>query len=219
MIKIISLTARILIAIVIGVFLVRFAGLSILLPAVAVVYGGILFLLFGIPLLRRAGQSASELFCPDDSHFRLMPEYSVAEARVKQGRYESAIEEFRKVIAQYPEDVYPHLRIADLAVEHLHDLKLAELELLSAVSKAEGKDTSVLAAGRLADFYQVTLRDPARALAVMKQLRDKIPDTKQAKLADERIVSLEEILRGAPQPPKTPDKIPPRRSRYKMNED
>ena len=216
--KAISRIIRILLAIVIGVYLVRFAGFSPLLVIVGVIYGVILFLMFGLPLIRRAGEGASQLFWPDDSHFRVMPEYSVAEARVKQGQYAAAVEEFQKVIVQYPDDVYAHLRIAELAVEHLHDLKLAELELISAVSKAEGKDTTALAAGRLADFYQTTLQDPARALAVMKQLRKKIPGTKQAKLAEERIAALERISQGVPPQPKTPEKISLRRSRYRMTE-
>ena len=216
--KAISRIIRILLAIVIGVYLVRFAGFSPLLVIVGVIYGVILFLMFGLPLIRRAGEGASQLFWPDDSHFRVMPEYSVAEARVKQGQYAAAVEEFQKVIVQYPDDVYAHLRIAELAVEHLHDLKLAELELISAVSKAEGKDTTALAAGRLADFYQTTLQDPARALAVMKQLREKTPGTKQAKLAEERIAALERISQGVPPQPKTPEKISLRRSRYRMTE-
>jgi hypothetical protein len=194
-------------------------GQALIIVGVLVAVGIVGFLIFGLPLISKIGESFGQSVTTADHGSRVMPEYSVAEARVKHGRYADAVEEYRKVIAEHPKDVYAHLRIASLAVDHLHDPRLAEMELLSAVSKAEGKDTSALAAGRLADLYQVTLQDPARALVVMKQLRDKIPNTKQAKLAEERIVALEGILRGVPQPPKSPDKIVPRRSRYKMNED
>ena len=146
-----------------------------------------------------------------------MPEYSVAEARVKEGKYQEAIDEYRKVIVEHPDDVYPHLRIADLALTHLKDTKLAELELLSAVAKAQGEDTTAIAAGRLADFYQFTLQQPRRALEVMKQLREKIPGTKQAQRAEERIATLERLASGAPPPP-PPVKMAPRPSRYKMSE-
>jgi tetratricopeptide (TPR) repeat protein len=203
MFKWLSLILRVLIAVGLGIFLLRFVGVSLLLPVVAVLYGGILFLLFGIPLLRRAGEGASQLFWPDDSHFRVMPEYSLAEARFKEGQYEQAAEEFQKIIVQYPDDVYPHLRVAELAVAHLHDYKLAELALLSAVAKAEGEHTSALAAGRLADFYQQTLHDPERAVQVMKQLKEKLAGSKHAKLVDERIATLEKMVRGykVPEPP------------------
>lgn len=155
---------------------------------------------------------------PSDSNFRIMPEYSLAEARVKKGKYQEAIDEYRKVIAEHPDDIYPHLRIADLALNHLNDVKLAELELMSAFAKAKGEDTTALAAGRLADFYQHTLQEPARALDVMKQLREKIPNTKQAKLAEERIAALEKFSCGGTPPPKSPDKVSVRPSRYKMPE-
>lgn len=204
--KTISLIVRILIALVVGAYLLRFAGASPLLVIAALVYAVILFLLFGIPLIRRAGEAASGLYLPDDSHFRIMPEYSVAEARVKQGKCAEAVEEYRKVIAQYPEDVYPHLRIAELALDHFHDSKLAELELLSAVAKAEGEDTSALAAGRLADFYQQVLHDSQRALEVMQRLKEKFAGSKTATLAAGRIEKLKMILAGL-EVPKPPEKI------------
>ena len=95
---------------------------------------------------------------------------------------------------------------------------MVEIELLSALGKAEGEVSIALAAGRLADFYQLTLNDPARALEVMKRVREKIPGTKRADLADERIAVLERIVQTGAPPPKTPDKIAARPSRYKMSE-
>jgi len=90
---------------------------------------------------------------------------------------------------------------------------------LSALGKAEGEVSIALAAGRLADFYQHTRQDPARALEVMKQVREKIPGTKRADRVEERIAVLERIVQtGGVPPPKTPDKIASRPSRYKMSE-
>jgi hypothetical protein len=230
-VKTIAQVLRWLLAVGVGFFLFRWAisvvnsgeGLRFDLAFEIVIallfYGFFLFLLFGRSVISKVADRFSGLYWPSDDQLRVIPEYSIAEARVKQGQYLEAVGEYHKVIEQHSDDIYAHLRIASLAVDHLHDPKLAEMELLSAVSKAEGKDTSALAAGRLADLYQVTLQDPAGALAVMKQLRDKIPDTKQEKLAEERIVALERILRGVPQPPKTPDKIPPRQSRFRLTED
>jgi tetratricopeptide (TPR) repeat protein len=211
-----SLIIRIVVAVVLGGYLIRWAGFSPLLPIVAVPYGLLLWVLFGIPFIRRVGDAAASIYTGDDTRILIMPEYGVAEARVGEGKYEEAIDEYRKVILEYPDDIYPHLRIAELAVKHLNDVKLAELELLSAMGKAKGEDTTALAAGRLADFYQHTLQDPARALEVMKQLRERIPGTKQARLAEERIVLLESIAHGGVVLPKTPDKIAHRPSRYNM---
>ena len=218
MAKALNLAVRVLIAVVLGICLIRFAaGSGIVLPIIGAFYGLILFLLFGFPLLQRAGDTASRLFVPDDAHFRIVPEYSVAEARVKEGKYQEAVDEYRKVIAEYPDDVYLHVRIADLAVTHLKDTKLAELELLSAVAKAQGEDTTAIVAGRLADLYQFTLQQPQRALEVMEQLCAKLPGSKAAVLAEERIRTLRELVAGR-ELPKTPTKIAARPSRYKISE-
>jgi len=145
------------------------------------------FLLFGVPVLRRIGDRASRLFWPDDKSFRILPEYSVAEARVKQGRYVEAITEYRKVIAQHPHDVYAHVQIAQLSLDKLNDPSVAETELQAAFTKATSEDATALAAHRLADLYQHTLHRPHQALGILHQLRERCPGGKIARLADERI--------------------------------
>ncbi len=226
-----SLAIRIVVALILGFFLLKsvFSGTAPGQPispmdrffgmVVAIVYGLVLFALFGWSFLAAIGERiGNSLYMPGDKNFQISPEYSVAEARAGVGKYQEAIDEYRKVIIEYPDDIYPHLRIAEFAAKHLNDLKLAELELLSALGKAKGVDSTALAAGRLADLYQHTLQDPARALDVMKQLREKIPGTKQARLAEERITVLESIVHDGVVLPKSPDKIAHRPSRYKMSE-
>jgi outer membrane protein assembly factor BamD (BamD/ComL family) len=176
------------------------------------------FFIFGLPLLHKIGGKSAGLFMPSDANIRIDPEYSVAEARVNEGKYQEAVDEYRKVVVEHPTDIYPHLRVADLMLKHFNDAKTAELELLSAFTKANGEYTTTLAAGRLADLYQLTLHEPARALEVMKQLREKIPGTKQAKLAEERIATLEGIVLRAEPLPESPGKIAARPSRFKLTE-
>lgn len=221
------LIARLVIAAVMGFFLMRYAkqavaggdiGSAFFVAALLALYGIVLFLLFGSSLMGAVSRRFENLYMGRDDDFPIVPEYSIAEARVKKGKYQEAVDEYRKVIAEHPDDIYPHLRIADLAVNHLKDVKLAELELMSALGKASGEDSTALAAGRLADLYQHTLQDPARALEVMKQLREKIPGSKQAGLAEERIAVLEGVVHGGVPLPKAPDKIASRPSRYKMSE-
>lgn len=221
------LIARLVIAGVLGFFLMRYAkhaiaggdiGSAFFVAALLALYGIVLFLLFGSSVMGAVSRRFENLYMGRDEDYRIVPEYSIAEARVKKGKYQDAVDEYRKVIEAHPNDIYPHLRIADLAVNHLKDVKLAELELMSALGKASGEDSTALAAGRLADLYQITLEDPVRALEVMKQLREKIPGTKQAGLAEERIAVLEGVVHGGVPLPKAPDKIAARPSRYKMSE-
>ena len=177
--------------------------------------GILAFFIVGYPLLRKI---VDHSFSPSDDSSKITPEYSVAEARVNTGKYPEAIEEYRKVILKHPDDMYPHLRIADIALKHLQDAKIAETELQEALAKAKGEDSAALAAGRLADLYQLTLHEPARALEVMKQLREKIPGSKQARLAEERIANLEGIVHRAEPLVRPPDKLASRPSRFKLTD-
>jgi tetratricopeptide (TPR) repeat protein len=225
-----SLPIRILIAVVVGFGLLTFiysgapkgAGLSPVDKFVglmlAIFYGFILFYLFGWPMIQHVGDRFGTLYTGNDENFQISPEYSVAEARVQAGKYQEAIDEYREVILKHPDDMYPHLRIADIALKHLQDANIAELDLMTALAKAKGADSSALAAGRLADLYQLTLHDPHRALEVMKQLHEKIPGTKQAKLAEERIAILEKIVIQGEPLPEAPGKIAPKPSRFKLTD-
>jgi tetratricopeptide (TPR) repeat protein len=225
-----SLPIRILIAVVVGFGMLAFVysgapksgGLS---PSdkfvgliLAIFYGFVLFYLFGWPMIQHVGDRFGTLYTGNDENFHISPEYSVAEARAQAGKYQEAIDEYHEVILKHPDDMYPHLRIADIALKHLQDANTAELDLMTALAKAKGADSSALAAGRLADLYQQTLHDPSRALDVMKQLREKIPDTKQAKLAEERIGILERIIQRGEPPPEPPGKIAARPSRFKLTD-
>jgi tetratricopeptide (TPR) repeat protein len=225
-----SLAIRIAVALLVGIPLFHWGtaamrageglelnfGAAFEIAIAVLLYGLFVAALFARPLIDRVGTAFERLYMGRADDSRIIPEYSVAEAQLMKGRYREAVDAYRDVVAEHPDDIYPHLRIAELAVKHLNDLKLAELELLAAMGKAKGEDSAALAAGRLADFYQLTLRDPARALEAMKQLREKIPGSKQAKLAEERIAVLEGIVHGGVPLPKAPGKIAHRKSRYSM---
>src|SRR6266404_9230632 len=91
--------------------------------------GIVAFLIVGFPLLRKIAENTFSFYTPSDDSSQIMPEYSVAEARVNTGKYQEAIGEYRKVILKHPDDMYPHLRIADIALKHLQDTTTAEVEL------------------------------------------------------------------------------------------
>ena len=212
------LAVRVLIAVVLGICLLRFAGGTILLPFVGAFYGLILFLLFGFPFIRRIGEKVSQLYEPADEDFPIVPQYSVAEARVKEWKHQEAVDEYRKVITEHPADVYAHVRIAGLATEHLHDLKLAETELLAAQAKAVQEDAVALVAHRLADLYQHQLKNPRRGLDVLLSVRGRLTSAKHLRLMEERIEFLRRLVDGH-QVPQNPKNIPLRKSRYRMHDD
>lgn len=173
-------------------------GEAFVIAGIVASIGLVLFFIFGIPLIRRLGESAGGLYTAGGRAIRVHPEYSVAEARVKKGRYAEAVAEYREVIAKFPDDIYAHVKIADIAIEHLNDLPLAELELNSAFAKAARPEAISMTAHKLADFYQLSLHDPARAAEAMQQLAAKVPGTKEAHRAEERLAILRQAGNAAP---------------------
>jgi tetratricopeptide (TPR) repeat protein len=212
--KTLLLMVRIAVAVVLGVGLYRFvfAGGSpspadkLIGVMLAILYGGVLFALFGWPLLSQLGNKVAKIYEGSDKNFRIMPEYSKAEARLKVGKYAEAVAEYRLVVAQFPGDIYAHVQIGQISADHLNDFQTAETEFQTACAKAVSEDASIMAHNRFADLYQFKLENPARALAVMEQLRSKFPGTRAAARAEERIAALKEIIAGFT-PLKPPDKI------------
>jgi tetratricopeptide (TPR) repeat protein len=164
---------------------------KITLLIICILAGMAAFLVVGYPLLRRWGTKVGGgLFTPGDENFQIRPEYSLAEARAAVGRYAEAVAEFRKASERFPAEVFPHIRIAELALDRLDDVELAERELWTALAKAEREDAAALAANRLADLYEYRLQQPARAREVLEQLRAKVPGTQAARWAGERLTKL-----------------------------
>src|SRR5580698_10290608 len=97
------------------------AGSAFITVGIVASLGIVAFFIIGIPLIRKIGEHTLSVYAPSDDSSKIIPEYSVAEARVNTGKYPEAIEEYRKVINKHPDDMYPHLRIADIALKHLQD--------------------------------------------------------------------------------------------------
>jgi predicted negative regulator of RcsB-dependent stress response len=229
--KRLNFCVRVAIAVIIGILLLRVVGrvfqggagydigAAMEIVGLGLFYGVVLMLLFGIPFIQRVGEKVSQLYEPGDADFPIVPQYSVADARVKEGKYQEAVAEYRKVITEHPSDVYAHVRIAELAVEHLHDLKLAEAELLAAQAKAVREDAVTLAAHRLADLYQYKLNSPQRGLDVLRSVQGRLNSAKHVKLMEERIEFLRQLVEGGCQVPQPPKGIQLRKSRYRMHDD
>ncbi len=150
------------------------------------IYTIILALLWVPSLVERVGRSGGSLFWPSDDRFTIRPQYSIAQAREKEGDIVAAIKVYNDYKVTYPEEVTPYLRIAHLYVIHFRDGEAALTELRAGMDKARDLRTQVMIYQRLADIYMEFRKDPSSALANLQEIQRKFPGTRWAKKAARR---------------------------------
>ena len=110
----------------------------ILFCVFAIGMGGVFGLVIGVPvaiagalifvpsLCEILAYPFGAVFCPDKRFDRVPPRYSVAESKASAGRFEEAMEEYEKVVAEYPQEFPAYSAMLDIAARHLHDIGRAE---------------------------------------------------------------------------------------------
>jgi len=152
----------------------------------------LLIVIFFWDIVHGVGGRLSSLLFSDSSSVGVRPEYSIAEARVREGKYEEAIEEFRKVLKKHPNDINSHLRIAEILSTQFRRHDEAVMELQGALKKHCGPDTWAFVANRLADIQVERLHDYVAGRNTLQQVVLKFPNTKQATSAAARVLALSE---------------------------
>jgi hypothetical protein len=61
------------------------------------------------------------LFMPSDRFERPVPIYSRPQARRKEGHFEEAMEEFRRLVEEHPDQVDAYVEMIDITIVDLHD--------------------------------------------------------------------------------------------------
>ena len=121
------------------------------------------------------------LFYPTDDR-KTKKEHSIAKAHVKFGRYHQAIEEFRKALAENPDEIHLRWEIATVYAYNLKQYGKA-VEELTAILKEKSKTTKelwVLAAIRAAEIYSKNLGDIDGARKVLHQVVDRYPNSRES---------------------------------------
>jgi tetratricopeptide (TPR) repeat protein len=126
----------------------------------------------------------------------IRPQYSKAEARYKQGKYEESLYEYRKVLAQYPDDVFAHVRIAEVLIEHFQNPSEAVLQLERALPNTREGESRAFLLNRLADVYLEQFRNYDRARSTLQKIMEEMPETKWSLLAEKRIETLHQMESG-----------------------
>jgi len=114
-------------------------------------------------------------------------EYSKAKSLAAQGRFQEAIEEFRRGLEQDPDNVMLRLEIAEIYSREMKDFRRAieELEKCLELRLGETQGASIL--NRIADIYETNLGSVEAVASALMRIQEKWPGTKVASRAQERI--------------------------------
>jgi len=143
------------------------------------------------PLLRKLTRKSFPSTGPLMTARKSPPNTACRCASKQPASYSEAIEEYLKVMRQLPMICSPPCHCDTCA-----EIPTGRRPLQRAAGGGSPRPLAILvsaAAGRLADLYHSRCT-PTRALGMMKRWREKIPDTQQANLAEQRIMILEGIV-------------------------
>jgi tetratricopeptide (TPR) repeat protein len=175
---------------------VKLSGPMLLKGGVDAVFGLLLSLPFAVVIaILWAANIASAVFSPltslfdgGDEEVEARATYSIAEARLHQGRYAEAATEIRRQLALFPQDVRGRMMLAEIQADKLGQTDSAESTLREILGQPDLAAPGIASAlNLLADVQLRSRRDPAAARSALEEIITRLPGTPQAANAAERI--------------------------------
>ena len=118
------------------------------------------------------------------------PHYSIADTRVKQGRYHEAIHEIQKELQKFPTDITGHIKLAEIQAQHMCDLPGAQITLERFLAQPGHPPAHVAyALNTLADWH-LKIQDVDSARETLERIAALLPGTEQANLVAQRLAHL-----------------------------
>ena len=123
---------------------------------------------------------------------------ALAIAKLNQGDYEGALEEYRALSEASPEDRFPVAEMAKIALERLEDPEGARSILERALEEREWEiDDAAFFLFRLAEIYTEHLGQPEQALAIYESIIESFPETRHSANATHKLRDLESLSSSA----------------------
>jgi tetratricopeptide (TPR) repeat protein len=92
-------------------------------------------IIVGPALAELFSTSSGNLFYPQTYNKKPAPRYSVGEALVRQGRYHAAIDFYKELASDYPEEAEPYIQLMNIAFAYLGENELGESFYREGVSR------------------------------------------------------------------------------------
>lgn len=120
------------------------------------------------------------------------PFYFIAAAKRKKGLHQEAIEEVRRQLEKFPNDVAGKMLLASIEAEDRHDLPAAQATLNDLLQQTDlTPQQRVTALHTLADWQLQLGRDAAAARESLERIVRALPDSQYSHAAEQRIVALD----------------------------
>ena len=166
----------------VGLQFVSVMGLTVL--------GGILFVLFVLP---RIGESIGAFFYSAPAKIEA-DAFTKAAAKVTQGDYEGAVEAYREIAIDEPDNRFPILEIAKIQQDHLGNVDAAIMTLENAVESKEWPvNDATFFIFRVQELYLNEKNDEARAKELLQLVIDKFPDTRHSANAHHKLNEINQV--------------------------
>jgi tetratricopeptide (TPR) repeat protein len=166
---------------------------------IVMLFGGIIFVAIVIGciaalwIIPAIGETVGNFFFNPNQQIEKNP-HSDALAKIAQGDYEAAIEEYKKNLEANPDDMHAFSEIIHLYCDKLHDHDAAEHFLEEALKNEWPPEQGAFIASRLVDVYWNHKGDATRARHVLMQIAETMPDTRHSANAVHRLHEIERAL-------------------------
>lgn len=119
--------------------------------------------------------------------------YGEAASKLAQGDYEGAIKTYRAVAKDDPNTRFPHVEIAKIQVEQLHDAGAAIQTIQTALdSKEWPENDTAFYMFRLAELYQQEFGDEETAKGFLNRVMETFPETRHSANARHKLNEIEQ---------------------------
>jgi len=165
---------------------VAFTGVSL-----AMLYGLILAFTWRHNLGALVAKPFASLYDGGGVEVEPRPAYSIAQSRMKQGRYLEAIAELRRQLDRFPTDFEGQMLLAQIQAENLKDLPGAEMTIQHLCAQpGHAQKNIAFALYSMADWHLKYGTDREAAKRVLEEVTKLLPDTEFALTAAQRVAHL-----------------------------
>lgn len=151
-------------------------------------YAAILFIVYALPMI--VGKFTSELLGSEEEIVEDDPMRD-ARALFAQGDFAGAIEAYKVVAAEQPQNRFPWIEIAKIQHDNLEDTDASLATLKTALESHEWRvNDAAFFMFRIAEMYEKEKEDVATAIGILQQVAETFPETRHSANATHRLREL-----------------------------